>query len=99
MQVILQSLESHVSAMMKAGQTAERINEEIRAGYIAGSSTAFQGKVQQWVEEYKTVMQKFQQLADDSTQVNQVLNAGEQEAGIVGGNWGASDGVFAALAH
>jgi hypothetical protein len=99
MQVLLQSLEDHVSAMMQAGQTAERINEEIQAGYVAGSSTTFQGKVQQWVDEYKQVMQKFQQLASDSSQVNQVLNAGEQEAGMVGGNWGASDGVFAALAH
>lgn len=99
MRVLLQSLESHVAGMIQAGQTAERINQEIAAGYIADSSRVFQQKVQNWIEAYRTVMQKFQKLADDSSQVNQVLNTAEQDAGATGGNWGASDGVFATLTH
>jgi len=97
MQQLTGSLQNHVSAMMQAGQTAERINGEIAAGYVADSSRVFQRKVQEWVDAYKVVMQKFQKLSDDSVQVNQVLNNAEQQAGMMGGNWGASDGVFASL--
>lgn len=98
MQQLITSLENHVSAMTQAGQTAERINEEIAAGYIADSSSLFQSKVQNWLENYRTVMQKFQKLADDSSQVNQVMNTAEQDAGALGGSWGVSDGVYGALA-
>jgi methyl-accepting chemotaxis protein len=99
MQQLIASLEQHVSAMIQAGHTAEQINQEVGAGYIADSSRVFQQKVQNWVDSYHTVMQKFQKLADDSTQVNQVMNTAEADAGAAGGGWGASDGVFAALAH
>jgi hypothetical protein len=97
MQQLILSLESHVSAMIQAGQTAERINEEVAAGYIADSSKVFQTKVQDWVDAYKNVMRKFQKLADDSSQVNQIINSAEHDAGATGGNWGASDGVYTAL--
>lgn len=91
------ALEDHVTKMIQAGQTAERINEEIAAGYVADSSKVFQSKVQNWVDYYRAVMTKFQNLADGVSQVNQVLNRAEEDAHVMGGNWGASDGVYSAL--
>lgn len=72
----------------------ERINEEIAAGYISQASSAFQAKVNDWVERYKRVMQAFQQLQDATGNASNVLNKAEDEAHILGGNWGTSDGVY-----
>ncbi|GAA1988653.1 hypothetical protein [Kitasatospora viridis] len=93
----LNGLESQISAMITSGQTVERINEEIAAGYVSGASTAFQGRVNDWVERYKNVMQAFQKLQDATQGASTVLNKAEEDAHVMGGNWGASDGVFSAL--
>ncbi|MFF8430648.1 hypothetical protein ACF07Y_37020 [Streptomyces sp. NPDC016566] len=99
MQQGIASLEHHVVAMMQAGQTAERINDELRQGYIAGSSTTFQQKVQEWVDNYQAVMRQFEKLASGSSGVKQTLDAAEEEAHMQGGNWGGtSQGVYSALA-
>lgn len=81
------AMEQHVESMMRAGNVAERINEEIAAGYIAGSSTVFQSKVQDWVDQYRAIMQSFQQLAENSTTVNTIINQAEQDTQMLGGNW------------
>ncbi|MFE9426022.1 hypothetical protein ACFYNO_24025 [Kitasatospora sp. NPDC006697] len=93
----LNGLDHQISAMITSGQTVERINEEIAAGYVSGASSAFQSKVNDWVDRYKTVMQAFQKLQDATHGASQVLNKAEEEAHVMGGNWGASDGVYAAL--
>jgi uncharacterized protein YukE len=92
----LNGLDHQLAAMMTSGQTVERINEEIAAHYISGASTAFQKRVEDWVARYKKVMQAFQQLQDATHGASQVLNRAEEEAHIMGGNWGDLDGVYTA---
>jgi uncharacterized protein YukE len=96
-QSALAGLEGQISAMIQSGQTVERINEEIAAAYISGASTAFQGRINDWVTCYKKVMQAFQALMDSTQGASQTLNKAEEDAGVMGGNWGASDGVYHAL--
>ncbi|MCX4745834.1 hypothetical protein OG455_09905 [Kitasatospora sp. NBC_01287] len=90
----LASLEKHGSAMITSGQTVEQINQEIRAHYISGASSSFQGKVQDWVDRYKTVMNAFQQLTDALDQSGKFLAQAEADAHDAGGNWGASENVY-----
>jgi hypothetical protein len=96
-QQVLSSMEGQISAMITAGQTVERINEELGAGYISGASTVFRSKVQDWVDSYKLVMQKFQHCCESTSGASSLLNQAEEEAQVTGGNWGASDGVFHGL--
>jgi uncharacterized protein YukE len=93
----LAGLDHHISAMIEAGNTVERINEEVAAGYIAHASTVFQNKVNDWVSRYKQVMQAFEHLMDSTSTTQKLLNQAEEEAQTIGGNWGASDGVFNGL--
>jgi hypothetical protein len=96
-QSTLAGLEGQISAMIQSGQTVERINEEIAAHYVSGASTAFQNKISDWVERYKSIMQAFQQLTDSTQGASQTLTKAEEDAHVIGGNWGASDGVYHAL--
>ncbi|MFF7634565.1 hypothetical protein ACFZB9_15620 [Kitasatospora sp. NPDC008050] len=93
----LMSLEGQLSAMISSGQTVERINEEIAAHYVSGASTLFQGKINDWVTRYKKIMQAFQQLSDSTQGASKTLTKAEEDAHVIGGNWGASDGVYSAL--
>ena len=96
-QQALSGLETQISSMITSGQTVERINEEIAAGYISGASTVFQSKVNDWVDRYKKVMQAFEQLTESLSGANTILTKADEDAGVQGGNWGASDGVYNAL--
>ncbi len=96
-QQALAGLETQISSMISSGQTVERINEEIAAGYISGASTVFQGKVSDWVDRYKKVMQAFDQLTESLSGASKTLTQADEDAGVAGGNWGASDGVYSAL--
>ncbi|MDH6133263.1 uncharacterized protein YukE [Kitasatospora sp. MAA4] len=96
-QQALMGLDTKISEMMTSALTVERINAEINAGYISGASTKFQQNIEDWISRYKTVMNAFQKLSESTAGANQVLNKAEDEAGLIGGNWGASDPVFQAL--
>jgi hypothetical protein len=92
------ALQDHVANMIRAGQTAYRIKGELAAAYIADSSSIFQSRVDNWIENYNNVMTKFQGLADSTTQVNQIMDQGEDEAGVHGASWHGSDEIYQALA-
>jgi uncharacterized protein YukE len=93
----LAAMEDQVQAMMQAGQIAENINLDISSHYKAQSSSVFQSKVRDWIDQYKQVMRSFERLAQNTSDVNKVLNAAEADAQMTGGNWGVSDGVYSAL--
>ncbi|MEU8510600.1 hypothetical protein AB0C76_03275 [Kitasatospora sp. NPDC048722] len=93
----LQSLEGQIAAMIASGQTVERINMEIAANYVSGASRKFQDRVNDWVTNYKRVMQAFDKLTQDLGSARQILAKAEEDAHVQGGNWGASDGVYHAL--
>ncbi|WP_326553454.1 hypothetical protein [Micromonospora sp. NBC_01813] len=94
----LAALEDHVSGMIVAGQTAYRIQGEVRAAYQAGSSSVFQAKIDEWIIAYNNVMIKFQDLGEKTGVVGQAIDAGEQDAGVTGANWDTNDGIYDILA-
>ncbi|WP_157535819.1 hypothetical protein [Kitasatospora mediocidica] len=96
-QSALTGLDTKISEMMTSALTVERINAEINAGYISGASAKFQQNIEDWISRYKVVMNAFEKLMESTSGANQVLNQAEEEAGLIGGNWGASDPVFKAL--
>ncbi|MFD0278097.1 hypothetical protein ACFVHB_29900 [Kitasatospora sp. NPDC127111] len=96
-QQALAGLEHQIAAMITSGQTVERINEEIAAGYVSGASRAFQEKVNDWVARYKQIMQAFERFTESTQGANQILNNAEEDAHVIGGNWGASDGIYQGL--
>lgn len=83
----LAAMQTHIESMLKAGAVAEGINHQIASGYRASSSTLFQSKVQDWIAQYRGVMNSFQHLADSTTAVNNMFNQAEEEAGVSGGSW------------
>lgn len=87
MAAALAAMETHLEAMLRAGSIAEGINEQIARGYQAASSTLFQSKVQDWITQYRNVMNSFQQLADNTSSVNNMFNQAEEETGVLGGSW------------
>jgi uncharacterized protein YukE len=95
-QTALQSLDQQVANMVRAGETAERINEELARGYVADSSSVFQQKVQAWCEHYQTIMKAYQQLTDATSGTRQTLTQAEDEAQQIGGNWGG-DNVYSVM--
>ncbi|WP_035841687.1 hypothetical protein [Kitasatospora azatica] len=96
-QQALTGLGHQISAMITAGQTVERINEEIAAKYVSGASSAFQDRVTDWVDRYKVIMRSVEHLMESTASASKVLTKAEDDAHVVGGNWGASDGVYSAL--
>ena len=93
----LMALESHVVAMMQAGQTAYGIQGDIRGGYIATSSDAFQRKVDAWISNYNTVMKKFQELGYKVSGVDTLINSAEDDAGLTSASWGTDGAIYDAL--
>ena len=87
LQAGLAALQEHVSAMIRAGQTAYRIRDDIRSGYIAESSALFQLKLDSWIENYNLVMRKFDALGESTASVDNILNQAEDDAGMHGANW------------
>jgi hypothetical protein len=97
-QTAIGALDDHVAAMITAGETAYRIQQEIRSGYVADSSRIFQGRVDAWIGSYNEVMRKFQALGDNTAWVNTLLDQAEDEAGVHGASWHTDDEIYAALA-
>ncbi len=87
-QTALNGLEQQISSMITSGQTVERINAEVSQAYVSGASTAFQSNIADWIQRYQKVMQAFQHLTDSTAGANQVLNRAEEDAHVIGGNWG-----------
>lgn len=96
-QQALQGLDHQVSAMITSRQTIGQINEDIAAAYVSPASTQFQQKIGDWITCYQQVMQAFERLSESTSGANQILNKAEEEAHVIGGNWGASDGIFHGL--
>ncbi|MDG4771192.1 hypothetical protein [Solwaraspora sp. WMMD792] len=92
------ALDDHVSSMIVAGQTAYRIQGEIRATYQAGSSSVFQAKLDEWISAYNNVMIKFQDLGEKTGFVGQIIDSGEDSAGVTGASWDTDDGIYDILA-
>jgi hypothetical protein len=92
------ALDDHVSSMIVAGQTAYRIQGEIRVTYQAGSSSVFQAKIDDWISAYNNVMIKFQDLGEKTSFVGQIIDAGENDAGVAGASWDSNDGIYDILA-
>jgi hypothetical protein len=73
--------------MRAAGNTAQSIQEDIARNYIAGSSTTFQNRVDDWVSQYTALMGKFQQLQESLQGANNALDGSEDLATSTGGAW------------
>jgi hypothetical protein len=100
MQKLMVSLDEQTQRMSGYAQMAEGINAAIRSSYSADSSRTFQTKLNDWLGQYATVMNKYNKLLGDSQLTNQVLNGGEASALQVGSGWTpGSQNVFNALAH
>jgi uncharacterized protein YukE len=84
----LSALDSHQSEMRKAGNTAIRIKDEIAANYVAGSSSAFQSRVDDWVSNYTTLLGKFDALQQALGGANSSIDGAEDIATHTGGHWG-----------
>ncbi|MDG4765983.1 hypothetical protein O7632_18020 [Solwaraspora sp. WMMD406] len=97
-QTAIAALDDHVTNMINAGRTAYRIQSEIRGSYQAGSSSVFQAKLDEWINAYNTVMIKFQDLGEKTGFVGQVIDSGEQDAGVTGASWDTNDGIYDILA-
>ena len=96
MTAVLQGLDQQVVNVIRAGETGERIREEIARGYVAGSSTVFQSKVENWCERYQDIMRAYQHLTDATANTQKTLTAAEDEAQQAGGNWNG-DNVYSVL--
>ena len=59
MRTALSALDSHESSMRAAGNRAQSIQADIAHNYIAGSSSTFQNRVDDWVSQYTALMNKF----------------------------------------
>jgi hypothetical protein len=100
MKQLLDSLGVQTEMMRQYAQTAEEIRADIQRFYSADSSRTFQTKLNDWLNQYVTVMNKYDKLLGDSQLTNQVLNGGEAAALQMGSGWTpGSQNVFNALAH
>jgi uncharacterized protein YukE len=87
MRTALNALDSHESAMRSAGNTATRIKDEIAANYVAGSSSTFQNRVDDWVTNYSALMNKFQHLREALQGASGAIDGSEDLAVQTGGAW------------
>ena len=93
----LMALETHVTAMMQAGQTAYSIRGNISSGYVAGSSDIFTRNVDAWISNYNAVMKKFQELGYKVGAVSNLIDSAEEDAGLAGASWGSDSQIYDAL--
>ncbi|WP_406207947.1 hypothetical protein OH807_35815 [Kitasatospora sp. NBC_01560] len=89
---VLASLETQIEHMVTAGRTVERIKEEVAAGYISGASSTFQGKIEDWMRRYNTVIGAFEHFVQSTQGANQILTQAEDDARAH-----AADGIYDGL--
>lgn len=97
----LGALDSHESEMRSAGNTATGIKESIAAHYVAGSSTTFQNRVDDWVTNYNRLMSKFQDLREALQGAGGAIDSSEDLAVHTGGAWqpGSASTYGALMGH
>jgi uncharacterized protein YukE len=92
------ALDQHVGTMTNSYNTASRIKDEIRAGYVASSSTAFQTQVENWLAKCAAVRNMFQTLGEDLHGASNVISQSDEQAlGMSHSFASASDSTYAAL--
>ncbi|MEV8095063.1 hypothetical protein [Kitasatospora sp. NPDC085879] len=89
---VLADLEHQIENMVTAGRTVERIKEEVAGGYISSASTAYQGKLDDWMTRYQQVIGAFEHFMQSTQGANAILNQAEEDARAH-----AADGIYYGL--
>lgn len=92
MRAALAALADHESQMRSAGQTANTINEDIARNYVAGSSSTFQNRVQDWLNNYNQLMGKFGNLREALQSASAAIDSAEDDANSTGNSWSPESG-------
>ncbi len=99
-QKALSLLDSHTAFMKNMGSTVQTIREDVGRSYVAQSSSTFQSKVNEWIENYQAVQNAVQTLRDNLQTAHTTIGRAEQELNQNAGAWNtqdASDPIFQAL--
>jgi uncharacterized protein YukE len=79
-QKALNALSSHTSTMDAAYQTVSNLLSEIKANYLAQSSTTYQQAVEDWLLRCNAVRDMFKTLTDDLHGANIAISAADERA-------------------
>jgi uncharacterized protein YukE len=93
-------LDSHTSFMQGMNATVDTIRQDINSCYQARSSTTFQGKVNEWIENYQAVQNAVRNLRDRLQTAHGVIGRAEEELAGNAASWNtsdASDPIYQAL--
>jgi flagellar hook-associated protein FlgK len=94
---ILSSLQAHTAWMNNVQQNVNQIHDDVRAHYVADSSTIFQGKIQEWISAYQGVQKACNDLHDALTQATGQIHKGVSDAVHVGSGWSPSSSYYDTL--
>jgi hypothetical protein len=76
----ISALEQHVAGMRTSAGEVEQTAEYITMTYVAHSSTMFQRKIHDWLDEYNRVARAFDRLGQNSSTVSGVISRAEEDA-------------------
>lgn len=88
----LSVLEQHTSFMKSMSGTVQTIREDINNSYQARSSTTFQNKVNEWIENYMAVQSAVQTLQENLQSAHQIISQAEEQITSQAGGWSTQDG-------
>lgn len=74
------ALETQIENMRAADQSAERLISQININFQADASTIWQGKVQEWRENYLAVTREVQALTDNLILAGGAINNAHGDA-------------------
>ncbi|WP_329569250.1 hypothetical protein [Kitasatospora sp. NBC_01266] len=93
-QQAIATLEDYTTQMRLDYLLVERINEEVQKGWIAGASTAFQGRISDWLTGYNAIMTAFRAFTESTSSTAQILDKANEDAlAEVHGGGGASNDI------
>ncbi|MFD0401214.1 hypothetical protein ACFV84_25810 [Kitasatospora sp. NPDC059811] len=96
---VLATLDTHIQAMMRAGQQVEDVNLEVQNHFKAACSTAYQGKIDDWQTRYQRLKSAYATFQDRFSTGHTQINSAHDEAYGVTNSWGggAGDEVYKGL--
>ncbi|MBF9072576.1 hypothetical protein [Streptacidiphilus fuscans] len=89
-QSVINGLQEHVSQMISHAQVIEQVTQDVETNFQSLASTNFTGAMREWNTNYTALMNGFQTFLEATVHADTVLNQAEDEAGVIGGNWGSN---------
>jgi len=97
-QALLNALNEQIQAMNRSFNTVTGIYQDISSHYQADSATAYLGKVQDWLDQYRVVINQVDRVMHGLTGANRIMDGVADEALTHANSWTpASSAVYGAL--